>query len=125
MDGIAGEQTLGALYSMLDVPGSALDSIQKVREGLSTRDDLPVERLNWSDVDTAILPRKTDFVIVDALTGYTFAARRTGGTLHADVETITALDTYTFFKAVGKWSWERRAVWVIVGERKSRMPSSA
>ena len=40
--------------------------------------------------------------------------KRTGGTNHADVQPVTAADTAAMRKAVGSWSWTRRAIFVTI-----------
>ena len=53
--------------------------------------------------------------VIDVSTKLSFYIKRSYGYNHADVETLTAQDTYIMKKIYGgKWSWERRAVIVIV-----------
>ena len=119
MDGIAGNYTLSALYSLLNPPD--LNAIKAWPDpALAAQwSALQVEKLTWTDADTKAFPRGSDAWVVDVKTGYTFKIRRTGGTLHADVETLTAADTATLYKTAGNtFTWNRHAVWVIVGNRR-------
>lgn len=114
-DGKAGNYTLSALYTMLNPPD--LNLIQPWPAGMDTGLGYPVEKLNWS-VASAVLKRNATAVVVDVRTGYAFNIKRTGGTKHADVETLLPLDTATFFKCSGAFSWSRRPIWVIVNGRR-------
>lgn len=53
--------------------------------------------------------------VIDVDTGLSFYVKRTYGYNHADVETLTAIDT-NILKNIygGEWSWERRAIIVII-----------
>jgi len=73
------------------------------------------ENANWDYIKDAF-PRETNALIMDVETGKTFNVRRTFGTLHADVETLTPEDTEIMRQIWGGWSWERRAVVVYVGD---------
>lgn len=55
--------------------------------------------------------------MTDIDTGICYQIRRKGGINHADVEPLTAFDTYRMFQTYGnKWSWARRAIWVTIGD---------
>ncbi len=57
----------------------------------------------------------TKATIVDVETGVSFNVRRKGGTKHADTETLTTADTKKMLKVYGgEWSWDRRAIWVVI-----------
>lgn len=57
--------------------------------------------------------------VIDVETGKSFKIRRTYGYNHADCETLTAADTAIMKKIWGdQWSWERRAIIIIVDGRK-------
>ncbi len=111
-DGIAGNYTLSALYTMLNPP--ELSTIAPWPAGQEAYAGIPTEKLLWSDVSCNVFKKGLDAVIVDVRSGYVFNVRRTGGSKHADVETITPADTATFYKASGNFSWSRRPIWVIV-----------
>lgn len=116
-DGIAGEYTLSPLYTLLNPPNTS--GIVPWPESLEGKVNLPIEKLTWANADKAgAFPRGSNAVVVDVQSGYTFAVRRTGGTNHADVEPVSALDTATFTLAAGHYSWARRPIWVIVNGRR-------
>ncbi len=117
-DGIAGNYTLSALYSLLNPPDLSTIHPWPDLSQAAQWAALPVEKLTWADADRSAFPRRSEAVVVDVLTGYTLYIRRTGGTLHADVETVAPLDTATLFKTAGNFSWNRRAIWVIVNGRR-------
>ncbi len=57
--------------------------------------------------------------VYDIETGLSFKIKRTYGTNHADCETLTAKDTAIMKKIYnGTWSWERRAIIVMVDDLK-------
>ena len=57
--------------------------------------------------------------VYDIETGLSFKIKRTYGTNHADCETLTAEDTAIMKKIYnGTWSWERRAIIVMVDDLK-------
>lgn len=77
-----------------------------------------VELVNWFDGGSDIFPKHTEATVIDVDTGLSFHVRRFGGTYHADSEPLTADDTAIFKQIVGgKWSWDRHAIWVKIGER--------
>ena len=57
--------------------------------------------------------------VIDVDTGLSFKAKRTYGYNHADCETLTSYDT-AIMKNIfeNKWTWERRAIIVIVNGKK-------
>ncbi len=77
-----------------------------------------VELLSWFDISKDILPRGTEIVIIDVDTGLSFNAKRCSGTYHSDTDPLTTEDTEIFKQIYGgKWSWDRRAIWVKVNDR--------
>ena len=108
-DGIAGNYTLATVYTLLDpIPKSQLN-LKAYDDGSS----IPIIKPSWSEANN-LLPRRATFTVVDVRTGYTFRAIRTGGSLHADTEPATRVDTNIMFQAIGsKWSWARRPVWIV------------
>jgi peptidoglycan hydrolase-like protein with peptidoglycan-binding domain len=114
-DGIAGNYTLSALYTMLNPPD--LSGLEAWPGGQDAYTALPIEKLSWSSA-SSVFKKYSDAVIVDVRTGYVFNVRRTGGSNHADVETITPLDTAIFHRSAGNFSWDRRPIWVIVNGRR-------
>lgn len=107
-DGVAGPVTLKAIY----------DTSNGVKKNVTSRESVKgrVKLINWFDQGQKILYKGARFKIIDVRTGLTFNARRFGGWYHADSEPLTARDTDIFKRiAGGKWTWDRRAVWVVVG----------
>lgn len=76
-----------------------------------------VEVLQWSEA-SKVLPRGGVATIEDVYTGKTFKIKRTFGTNHADVETLTKEDTAKMKAIWGGFSWERRPVIVHVNGRR-------
>lgn len=104
-DGVAGAETLNSIY----------DSSNKLKKETATFTQLKgsVIMLNWFKGGAEWLHKGAKFTITDVKTGLSFRARRFGGWYHADSEPITANDTAIMKRiAGGKWSWDRRAIWV-------------
>ena len=77
----------------------------------------PGEAADWSTVVNAAIPVDTAFTIIDYNTGKSISVKRTGGTGHADVETVDGDATDVFLECFGgAFTWEKRAVLVKVGE---------
>ncbi len=76
-----------------------------------------VEVINWSEA-SKILPRGGTAKIEDVYTRQTFMIKRTFGTNHADVETVTAADTKIMKQIWGGFTWERRPVIVHINGRR-------
>ncbi len=113
-DGLAGEYTLCTLYTLLDpLPADAVDTFR-----FDKGEDIACELIDWDTANSA-LPRQAVLTIVDVDTGYSFQVKRTGGGKHADVEPLEAYDTNVMFHVYGmRWSWTRRAIWVIYNGHK-------
>lgn len=81
-----------------------------------------VQSLDWFSEEAApILNRQTgvlregaEFTVVDMETGAMFRVVRKGGSNHIDFEPLTEDDTEVMLAICGEWSWDRRAVWVVV-----------
>lgn len=104
-DGIAGNQTLSTIY----------DSSNKLKKETANLTKLKgsVIMFDWFKGGSDWLHKGARFTITDVKTGLSFRARRFGGWYHADSEPITASDTAIMKRiAGGKWSWNRRAIWV-------------
>lgn len=75
------------------------------------------EALDWQEVDN-IFPIYSKAIVRDLVTQLTYRVQRRGGNLHADVQPLLRLDTEKMLRAYNnKWSWDRRAVVLRVGER--------
>ena len=105
-DGVAGEKTLEMLYGDNNIKTTLAE-----KYGIKGK----VLMLPWDQMQN-ILKKGTSFKITDVATGRSFNAYRFGGWWHADSEPKTKEDTATMKKIFGgKWSWNRRAIWVTVG----------
>ncbi|MEW9121585.1 MAG: peptidoglycan-binding domain-containing protein [Thermotaleaceae bacterium] len=114
IDGIVGKATLTQLNS--DNKNNSI----KVSRGMNTSN---ISTWSWFGKIKDIIPRGTTFKITDVETGKSFYAKRTYGTNHADSETLTKEDTAIMKGLYGqKWSWDRRAIIVEVGDIK--LPAS-
>lgn len=107
-DGVAGGQTLASLYGDNDI-------ILTISEKSQVKGR--VEMTEWSEVNK-IIPRGAEYTVIDVKTGKSWKERRLYGHNHIDSEPLTQADTDTM-KSVygGYWSWDRRAVWVVYGNR--------
>lgn len=77
-----------------------------------------VELLSWADISKDIMPRDTQIVVIDVDTGLSFNAKRFSGTYHSDTDPLTTEDTEIIRQMYGgRWSWDRRAIWVKIGDR--------
>ncbi|PFA67931.1 hypothetical protein CN378_09665 [Bacillus sp. AFS015802] len=76
-----------------------------------------VEILPWEQIKE-IIPNQSYFTIIDVDTGKSFKVQRRAGSKHADVQPVTEKDT-KIMKTIygGKWSWDRRAILVLVGDQ--------
>lgn len=107
-DGVAGAKTLELLYGDNDIKTTPAK-----KAGITGK----VELSHWDTIKN-VLKRGTECKIYDVKTGISFRARRFGGWYHADSEPLTKADSAAIKKAAGgKWSWNRRAIWVTVGNR--------
>ena len=104
-DGVAGTETQQSVY----------DSSNDLKKSNATFMQLKgtVVMLNWFEGGSEWLAKGSRFTVTDVKTGLSFRVRRFGGWYHADCEPITAYDTSVMKRiAGGKWSWDRRAIWV-------------
>ena len=121
-DGIAGSSTLTKIYTqtVLDAAGSYQakpDTTPTETEGTASKPSISsIQTIAW-DNDT-YFNRKTGIfkdgataTVTDVATGISYKVRRKGGYNHADVEPLTAYDTWQMFRIYNeKWSWDRHAV---------------
>lgn len=77
------------------------------------------EYLDWWTEAQYVIPAQSVFEVVDFTTGRSFYAKRTTGSNHADVETLTLSDTNKM-KDIwgGAFSWQRRPVIIKIDGRK-------
>ena len=105
-DGVAGAKTLELLYGDNDIKTTLAK-----KYGITNK----VELSEWDEIKN-VVKKGTKFKITDVKTGISFNAWRFGGWYHADSEPLTKEDTANYKKIYGgTWSWDRRAVWVTVG----------
>ncbi|KMY42795.1 hypothetical protein [Peribacillus loiseleuriae] len=72
-----------------------------------------IDMLPWGKVD-GVLPKYSEFTVLDVETGKMFKVQRRAGNRHADVQPLTSKDTKIMKEIYGgKWSWKRRAIIVI------------
>lgn len=76
-----------------------------------------IEMLSWGEVKKFIT-KGANFQIIDIDTGLSFNVQMRAGSRHADVQPLTSADT-KILKSIynGKWSWNRRAIIVIVDNK--------
>lgn len=116
-DGVIGSTTWDKLFSGTSISAGSRTTIS--RGGLD-RDAVTKDSglISWEKV-SKIFKNGTVATVIDINTGIEFNMKRTFGTSHADVEPLTADDTYKLKQAYGgTWSWDRRPVVVIVGGQK-------
>jgi len=137
-NGVCDEATLTALFSdgakknPYQSSGSGSSSSGSSSSGSSGSEveDIPPAYPNGSSVQPAtgtaiamdwwtsdiqkIFSRGTTAVVTDVATGIAWRETRSGGTNHADVQPTTAADTAAMKRAVGSWSWNRRAIFVTI-----------
>lgn len=75
------------------------------------------ELLDWWNDAQYILSIGSSAQVIDLNTGKSFYIKRTYGTNHADVETLTQSDTDILKSIWGGFSWERRPVIVNINDR--------
>ena len=116
--GICDEKTLTAMFSDSapkkeapkeeDTSSSSGTSSAKPATGTAKAMDW------WTSGIQSIFARGTVATVTDVATGIAWNEKRSGGTDHADVQPVTAADTAAMKKAVGSWSWTRRAIFVTI-----------
>lgn len=94
-------------------------TMQRLRTAAAQLDSMRFgELLTWKEA-SRLLPRYSSFTLMDLETGLLWKTQRRAGSLHADVQPLTKQDTLQL-KTVygGAWSWDRRAVVVLAGDRR-------
>ena len=111
-DGVVGPITADALFNQQQ---QVLAKTETVSRGDSDRQNVLIP---WFNGVEDIFSLGSEAIVTDVDTGISFRVKRTGGTNHSDTETLSKGDTELLKKIFdGKWSWERRAVIVTVGNR--------
>ncbi len=131
VDGVAGQKTLQKLYSPGAQKATGEPEPLKYRtkpvkvSGTPVKPKLnPVRNIDWFDNQTAAYFGKGGplavgaiYTVTDVETGLSFKMKRSGGTNHADVEPVSAYDTWQMYTLYGqKWGWNRRAILVTSGD---------
>lgn len=84
------------------------------------------EYLDWWSEAQYVVPTQSIFEVIDFRTGKSFRAKRTTGTKHADVETLTLKDTQVMKEIWGgALSWDRRPVIIKINGRKIAASASS
>ncbi len=119
-----------SLWKISQKYGVSIDNIISINKGLSRSTILQIgqtikipiinndssikeekygEYLHWFNEVNTLVPIGSVFKVVDFYTGKSFMAKRTVGSYHADVETLTFQDTVKMKEIWGGYhSWERR-----------------
>lgn len=92
------------------------DKASKDKAEISSTSKTKPEIIPWKKVKKMLKP-KTRYTIIDIETGLSFDVIHRYGTLHSDVEPAAKDDTRILKKIYGEWSWERRAVAVVLKDK--------
>ncbi len=112
------DTSVNSLKNVNDMNSSQMRTGERIRiPGGSQRITHDIDVITWDQVDS-FFSRGRTAIITDVRTGLSFRVKRTMGTLHADVEPLTARDTQAMRRIYGgSWSWDRRPVVVHIGSR--------
>ena len=106
-DGIVDENMLALLYGNNDIKTKAAELA-----GIEGQ----VQLSTWNKINK-VWKKGTTATVTDVLTGLQYTAYRFGGWFHADCEPLTKKDTAIMKQMFGgAWTWERRAIWVTIGD---------
>ncbi len=75
------------------------------------------ELIHWNQAQK-IFAQGDIATVIDVNTGYSFKIKRKGGHNHADAEPLTSTDTALMKQLYGSWSWDRRAVVIVIDDKK-------
>jgi hypothetical protein len=79
--------------------------------------DMQIEMIPWESVNE-LLPKNSNFTVLDVETGKRFNVQRRAGSQHADVQPLTSKDTKIMKEIYeGEWSWRRKAIIVIYDDK--------
>lgn len=118
-DGIIGKKTMGFLFPSVPSVSKSLAPIKLASvetSSVETPSSVPSGDLDWFSEVRDIWKRGMNAVVTDVDTGKSFEVKRTYGTNHADIETLTVKDTEIMRKIWGGFNWNRRAVVVQIGQ---------
>jgi peptidoglycan hydrolase-like protein with peptidoglycan-binding domain len=124
-DGVAGSKTLALISKLIAAKTAPVKTLAaasgvKAVESTASNDSGEVNyKLPWYGKVNDLFSIGKKATVYDIETGLSFNIKRTYGHNHADCETLTDEDTAIMKKIYGgKWSWDRRAVIVTVGDVK-------
>lgn len=116
-DGLAGEETISRIISLVQTTDPSKQtpvSRGAVARNTPNRED-SIQQLPWFGRVESLFARGDVAKVIDVETGLAIQVKRTYGTNHADVETMTKEDTAILKQiAGGEWNWVRRPVIVEV-----------
>lgn len=105
-DGVAGAKTLELLYGDNNIKTNIAKKYGILGE---------VKLVEWDKMNN-IFKKGMTAIVTDVRTGIKYKTKRFGGWFHADSEPISSADAANMKKMYGgKWSWDRRAIFVTVG----------
>ena len=114
--GVATEETQSSLFSTGAPQAPVTEPTDEDKEKATTVIKSVVS-VDWfkGNIQT-VFPTGTIATVTDVDTRISWQVKRTGGWWHADAQPLTSQDTARMFRACGGvWSWQRRAIWVTVG----------
>ena len=114
-DGVVGAKTYSLIQDIIAGKSIQTGSGQAVAASVSSPANTTF-KIPWYGQAEKIFAIGTVATVLDVETGIKFKIKRTFGYNHADCETLTAADTAVMFKLFGGWSWERRAIIIIIGD---------
>lgn len=102
-------ETYDALFSASPARAALNPGITRlVGPGLAAQPEEYGQLLEWSQMDQ-LIPVGSQFTVIDFNTRREYQVQRTGGTNHADVQTVDAASTDTFLQCFGgDYTWEKR-----------------
>ncbi|MBO4298500.1 MAG: peptidoglycan-binding protein [Clostridia bacterium] len=133
-DGIAGPKTLSLIYTTgaISAAGSMTGSADVAPATTDGTAYHPVIRSirnidffssagdKYFNRQTGVFCDGAKAIVTDVETGISYQVKRRGGYNHADVEPVTAFDTWQMYRIYGlQWAWTRRAVIVTLSDGTS------
>ena|GEM_PF-354388 len=133
-DGVAGSQTLSKIYtadvisaddSMVSrpetTPTETSGSVRKPSIGtVRNVDFFSTDGAKYFDRKSGVFRDGATAIVTDIATGICYQVKRRGGYNHADVEPVTAFDTWQMYRIYSQcWAWTRRPVLVTLSDGTS------
>lgn len=105
----ANENTIIYPGQVITIPTNNLGNVENINNTIETQiNNNYGEYLNWFGTVDNLIPRGTSFKVIDFYTGKSYMVKRTGGSNHADSETLTTTDTEIMKSIWRGYSWTRR-----------------